>query len=440
MSKSDRMELAQWAISRALKFGADQAAVAISNEREVQVEFRDQKLEKLKESTQNSLSLKIYSEQKYSSHSTNDMRQESLEKFIKEAIVSTGYLTKDEYRSLPDPKYYPKDLNVELDKYDKKYHAIETKDRVKLAAEIEKATMAMSNKIISATASYSDSHAHLVRVNSNGFSGESEGTSYGAGVEVTVKDPNGGRPADWFWGVTRHYDELPEPDVFGKKAVEAALAKIGQAKIESGKYTMVVENRAASRLIYLLISPMTGRALQQKSSFLDGMQGKRIASEKLTLIDDPFIKRGLGSRLFDSEGLAAKRRVLIEKGVLKEFLLDSYYSKKLGLEPNSGSTSNIIFEYGPQHPEEMIKNVENGILVNSFIGGNSNSTTGDFSFGIVGQLIKDGQIVKPVNEMNISGNSKEFWNKLVQMGNDPYIYSSTRVPSLLFDDIHFSGI
>ncbi len=434
------MELAQWAISRAIKFGADQAAVSISNQREVEVEFRDNKPEQLKESTQNSLSLKIYTDQKYSYHSTNDMRKESLEKFIKEAIVSTTYLTKDEYRSLPDPKYYPDNLNIELDIYDKTYQKIDTKTRINLTAEIEKAALAQSDKIISATASYSDAHFHLVRVHSNGFSGENEGTSFGAGVEVTVKDPEGGRPADWYWAVTRYFDELPNAEFLAKNAVEGALAKIGQDKIESGKYNMIVENRAASRLISLLTGPMTARALQQKSSYLEDKQGRQIASEKLTLIDDPFIKRGLGSRLFDSEGLAVKRRVLIEKGVLKEYLLDDYYSKKLGLEPNSGSTSNINFDYGSGTLKEMIKNVEKGILIKNFIGGNSNSTTGDFSFGIVGQFIRDGQIVKPVNEMNISGNSEEFWHKLVKLGNDPYPYSSIHVPSLLFDDIQFSGI
>ena len=440
MNKRDRLELAKWTVDRALHYGADQAAVSISNQRGVEVEYRDKKLEKLKESTQNSLSLKIYTEQKYSYHSTNDMRKESLDKFINEAIISTRYLTKDEFRSLPDPKYYPKNLNFQLDIFDKKFHTIETTERVKLTAEIEKATLAQSDKIISATASYNDSYFYLVRVHSNGFSGFTEGTSFGAGAEVTVKDPNGGRPADWYWAVTRYYDELPDAEILGENAVQRALAKVGQKKIDSGNYTMVVENRAAARLISLLKSPLTARALQQKSSYLEGKKDKQIASEELTLIDDPFIKRGLGSRLFDIEGLAAKHRVIIDKGILKEYLIDDYYGKKLGLEPNAGSTSNIIFAYGNSSMNDMIQTVKKGILINSFIGGNSNSTTGDFSFGIVGQFIEDGKIVKPVNEMNISGNSKEFWFKLVQIGNDPYLFSSTRVPTLLFENVQFSGI
>jgi PmbA protein len=203
---------------------------------------------------------------------------------------------------------------------------------------------------------------------------------------------------------------------------------------------MIVENRAGSRLLRAIQRPMMGRSLQQKNSFLEGMVGKRIASEQLTILDDPFIERGLGSRHFDNEGLAAKRRVMIEKGILRNYYIDNYYGKKLDMEPTTDSPSNVIFEYGSRSPEEMIVDVEKGILVTGFIGGNSNSTTGDFSYGIVGHLIENGKIVKPVNEMNISGNSREFWSRLVEMGNDPYPYSAWRRPSMFFEGVDFSGI
>ena len=138
--------------------------------------------------------------------------------------------------------------------------------------------------------------------------------------------------------------------------------------------------------------------------------------------------------------MAAKKRVLIDKGVLKTFLIDNYYARKLGVEPTGGSTSNVVFDYGTRSLDEMVASMKKGILVTSFIGGNANSTTGDFSVGIVGIYVEDGKIVRPVNEMNIAGNQKDLWNQLVEVGNDPYIYSSTRRPSLYFKDIHFSGI
>ena len=203
---------------------------------------------------------------------------------------------------------------------------------------------------------------------------------------------------------------------------------------------MLVENRASGRLLSVFRWPMTARSIQQKSSFLDGMLDKKIASEKLTVIDDPSLQKGLGSRLFDGEGIAAKKRVMIEKGVLKNYFIDNYYGKKLGWNPTTASPSNVVFEYGSKSFDDLLKEIKKGIIINGFIGGNSNSTTGDFSFGIVGLYVENGQIVKPVNEMNISGNAKEVWNQLVEMGNDPYQYSSNLAPSMLFEGIQFSGI
>jgi PmbA protein len=257
---------------------------------------------------------------------------------------------------------------------------------------------------------------------------------------VTVKDGETGRPEDWYYATTRFRNELPGPAELGRKAADRALRKIGQKKLESGRYLMIVENRSAGRLLGAMYAPMTGSALQQKSSFLEGMLGKKIASEKLTVIDDPFVEKGLASRFFDDEGLAAQRRAVIEKGVLRYYFIDNYYGKKLGMEPTTGGPSNVLLEYGTRPLEEMIAGVKRGILVTGFIGGNSNSTTGDFSFGIVGLLIEDGKTVRPVNEMNISGNMKEFWNQLSEVGSDPYMYSSRRIPSLAFEGVNFSGL
>lgn len=440
MTRKERFDLAHWAAEKALKAGADQAAVGLNFSRQIEIEFRDKQLDKLQEATQNGLFLEVYVQQRYSGQSTNDLKRESLEKFIKDAVESTKYLAKDEFRALPDPKYYPAKSQGQLKTLDASYAGIETSERVQLASAIETAAAAQSNQIISTTAGYSDDHTESVRVHSNGFEGEEESTTFSAGAEVTVKDGESGRPEDWFYATTRFRSELPDPGVLGKTAAERALRKIGQKKLESGKYVMLTENRSGGQLLRSMYAAMTGRALQQKRSFLDGMIGKKVASEKLTVIDDPFLEKGLGSRAFDGEGLAAMRRVVIEKGVLRSYFIDNYYGKKLGMEPTSGTTSNILLEYGSHSLEEMIAGVKKGILVTGFIGGNSNSTTGDFSFGIVGLLIDDGKTVQPVNEMNISGNMKEFWNQLAAVGNDPYVYSSTRVPSLMFEGVNFSGL
>jgi PmbA protein len=440
MNSKERLELANWSMKHALKSGANESVVSIYNSRDIEIEYRDKKIEKLQESTQSGLNLQVYFNHKYSSHSTNDLRKDSLAKFIEEAVAGTKYLTEDKFRSLVDPKYYPKDFAMDLKLCDDSYEKIDSADRIKLASEIEEAAMVVSDQIISSTASYSDSFYEITRIHSNGFVGETKGTSFNAGAEVTAKDTGGGRPEDYCFVTTRFRNEILSPGYLGKEAAQRALRKIGQKKIESGTYQMLVENRASARLLGIFSGAMTARSIQQKSSFLDGMLNKKIASEKLTVIDDPFIVKGLGSRLFDGDGIAAKKRVMIEKGVLKNYFVDNYYGKKLGWEPTTASPANIILEYGSKSFDQLLKEVSRGILVTGFLGGNSNPTTGDFSFGLIGMLVENGEIVKPVNEMNISGNGKEIWNQLVELGNDPYLYSSYRVPSMLFEGIQFSGI
>ncbi|MCU7511825.1 MAG: TldD/PmbA family protein [Ignavibacteria bacterium] len=440
MNNKERLDLAEWAMNYALKTGADESSAVIYNSRDIEIEYRDKKLETMKESTRNSLSLQVYADKRYSGHSTNDLRKDSLEKFIKEAVAGTKYLTRDEFRALPDPKYYPEKTDTDLGLTDPGYDKIEASERKNIASEIERVASAQSDLIISATAGYNDSYYEFARVHSNGFKGEGAGTFFTAGASVTVNDKDGGRPEDWYYATSRFRNELPTPEMLGRNAAERALKKIGQKKIESGIYEMLVENRAGSRLLYMLAEPLSARALQQKSSFLDGMLDKPIASDKLTVIDDPFVRGGFGSRIFDGEGIAAKKKMIIEKGVLRNYYVDNYYGKKIGMEPNSGSTSNILFEYGTKSLEDMIKDQKRAILVNGFIGGNSNSTTGDFSFGIVGFLIENGKIVKPVNEMNVSGNAKDFWKSLAEMGNDPYPYSSMKIPTMAFTGVNFSGL
>jgi PmbA protein len=435
----DKLKLANWASEFTQKQGASQTKVRVSNSRNVEIEVRKSKLEKLKETTQNSLSLYIYLDHKYSGHFTNDLRKESLEKFIKEAVAATKYLSVDEFRELPDPKYYLKDNNLDLNILDKEYEKLDTDKRVEIAKELEQIALNQSDKIISATGGFYDSLSSSAMVLSNGFEGIRESTNFSIGAEVTAKD-NDARPEDWAYVSSRFYKKLPNAQDLGKQAAKRALRKIGQKKIKSDKFQMLVENRAASRLIGMFIGPMSARSLQQKNSFLEGMLGKKIASDKLSIIDEPFIKGGLGSRLYDGDGIASKKRVMIDKGVLKNYYIDNYYGKKLGKEPTSSGTSNLVFDYGKRSLQEMIKSIDRGIFVTGFIGGNSNGTTGDFSFGVSGMLIEKGVLTHPVYEMNITGNAKEFWNRLVEMGNDVYENSSWRRSSMLFDDIYFAGL
>jgi PmbA protein len=435
----DKLELARWASDYALKKGAEQVAVNVSNSRRVEVDVRDKKIETLKETTENNLSLNIYIDHKYSGHSSNDLRKDSIKTLIESAISATKYLSADDFRELPDPIYYPKGSLQNLHLVDENHDILTTERRIKTAKEIEEIAVSQSNKIISAQGSFSDSYRSSAKVLSNGFEGTAAGTFYSMSASVTARD-NDARPEDWAWNGNRFYNKLPSAESIGIDAASRALRKIGQKKIESGKYDMLVENRAMGRLVYMLVGPMSARSLQQKSSFLEGMKDKQIASEKLTIIDDPLLEGGSSSRHFDSDGIAAKKRLMVEKGVLKNYYIDNYYGRKLGMDLTSNGTSNLTFEKSKQGLNDLIKDIDKGILVTSFNGGNSNGTTGDFSFGIGGMLIEKGKLTIPVYEMNITGSAMDFWKKLVAVGNDEFSPSSWRTPSMLFEGINFAGI
>ncbi|RKX17498.1 MAG: TldD/PmbA family protein [Candidatus Zixiibacteriota bacterium] len=440
MNNKERLELAKWVILRAQKRGAKDAAVNVYMSRDIEVEYRTKQIDKLTEATENSLNLSVYADHRYSSHSTNDLDKKALGKFIDEAVLMTKYLSEDKYRALPDPKYYEGKKEIDLHIFDPDYESVTSENRVRLAREMEATALGISEKVVACTSYYNDSYNESTKVHSNGFEGSRRATSFSVGIEVTVCDEKECRPNDFDFRTVRYFNNLPDHELIARKAVERAFSKIGQQKLDSGKYDMIVENRARASLLGALYKPMQARSIQQKRSCFKGKLGQKVASEKLTLIDDPFVEYGLGSKLYDGEGMAAKRRVMIEKGVLKSFYTNCYYGNKLNWEPTTGGSTNLVFEYGSKSLDELLTQMKKGILVTGFIGGNSNSTTGDFSFGIIGKYVEDGKIIKPIYEMNISGNIIELWNKLIEVGNDPYTFSSWRRPSMYFKDVDFSGV
>ena len=442
MDTRECYQLARWAVARARDCGARDAAVDVVDEREIQVEFRDKQLEKLQESSRHALGISVYVNGRFSTQNTNDFRREPLSRFIEDAVALTKYLSEDPFRLLPDPKYYAGREKKDLEARDPGYEALTTPERIDAArrAAESAAAAAASGRLVSVTAGFSDTLSRAVKVHSNGFEGDRERTSFSVYANPTLKDDQGKLVEEYTAGATRRRKDLPDAAKIGAEATERAARRIGQAKIRSEVTDMIVENRVGSQVLGALVGPLSGAALQQKQSYLEGQLGKKIGSELLTLIDDPFIPRGLGSRLFDGEGITSRRMPIVEKGVLKAYYIDSYYGRKLTMEPTTGSPSNLVLEGGAKSRDEIIRGVSRGIFVTGFIGGNSNPTTGDFSMGISGMLIENGRMARPVFEMNISGSLKTLWGSLTEVGNDPYVFSSWRVPTLRFSDVQFSGL
>jgi len=439
MTKDEKYSIAKWAIEYAVKNGAQHARATIYNNNSSQIDVRDEKIDKLQESNRNGMQINLFVDNRYSSISTSRLNSlEELGGFIKDAIAGARYLAEDEYRTLPDPERYYKTGGPDLKILDPNFNSVDPQQKVADAFKMEKEVLGSDDRIISISTSYRDGLNGNVMVASNGFEGDSENSYYSLNASVSVKDSEA-RPQGYWYESSIFYDQLIRTDI-GNKALKRALDRLGQGKIASGKMPMIVENKMAGSMLQPIISALNGYAIQQKQSFLIGMKGMRIGSDLMNIIDDPFIISGRGSTLFDREGMATEKRSVVENGILKTYYIDTYYGKKLEMEATTGSTTNIVLNPGDKDLEGLLASINRGILVTGFNGGNSNGATGDFSYGIEGFLVEKGELVRPVAEMNITGNFKQLWNNLVAVGSDVDTSRSWRLPSIVFDNVDFSGI
>jgi PmbA protein len=432
--------LAQRTIDYALKRGAREAAVSVSRARFIDLKRREGKTETLQASTSRGLSLALYVDGRFSSNATSLLEQPALEDFVDQTLAMTRHLAADPHRYLPDPELYGPAEGVELDLVDPGYDDLTMDGRQERVAAAEEAARQGREGIISVTTEMVTQASEALQIHSNGFRGDHHATSYMLGATVTVRDEDDRRPEDHHWTVARHLGDLPAAEGVGREAAERALGRRGSRKVESGVMPMVVENRAAGRLVSALLEPLSGAALQQHRSCFDGKLGEALGSELLTLTDEPLRPRGLGSRLFDGEGLAARRMPVFEGGRLQSYFIDVYYGRKLGRDPTTGGASNLVLPPGEQDREALLAQVGRGILVTGFLGGNSNAATGDFSFGVRGYRVEGGKLSHAVGEMNITGSLGTLWHGLVAVGDDPYPFSAIRMPTLVFEDVQFSGV
>jgi PmbA protein len=432
-------DVAERALDYALKAGADQAATRLTRARFVEIKQREGQLENLQASTSRALVLSLYVDGRYSSNSTSLFEPRALQTFIEEALAITRKLAVDPHRSLPDPALYGPTPGIDLQLSDPRYDLVDMDARKQQVRQTEATARAAGGTIISVTAEMATQSAEFIQLHSNGFCGTHCATGFYLGASVTARDEGERRPEDYCWVGARHLEDLPPPAEVGAEAGRRALARLGARKASSRRMTLVVENRAAGRLVGSLLGPLSGAALQQRRSCFEGKLGELLGSPALQIVDEPLLVRGLGSRTFDGDGLAARPLRIFTEGRLENYFIDVYYGRKMGLDPTSGSGSNLVFTPGQRTLAEIIAGVDRGVVVNSFLGGNANSATGDFSYGINGQLIEAGRVTDPVSEMNIAGNHLALWRQLVEVGDDPYRYSSWRIPSLVFDDVQFSG-
>lgn len=434
-------DICPWVIETSAKLGAQDCKVRFSKRRFVEVKYRERKPETIKEAFTNWLSMELLVDGKYIAQSTPDLREKALTDFISKAIENARLLEEDPFRTLPDPSYYEGRTEKDLDIVDPNYKSYSPQDRHQMVQSIEDACLKEGGeKVISVTANVYDHFYEEEIMNSKGFTGSVEATECWTSANMTLQDEGDRRPNGYFSAGVRKLDDMLSPEFIGIETARRTKDLIGGKKIKSENLPVIIENRTTSRVLGGFIGAMYGRNVQQNSSFLIDKKGKQIGSRHFSLIDDPLLKKGLRSCLYDGDGFPAKYREMISNGVLNDYYIDWYYSRKLGVDPTTGGPTNLIIPPGEKSTTEIMKELGRGIYITGFIGGNSNSTTGDFSVGIIGHLFENGVPVQPIAEMNIADNHLQFWNKLIATANDPWIYGGWRIPSLVFEDVMVSGI
>ena len=425
-------EMAHYALDYALRKGCQQARVVFSSGEENEVEVRDGKVDKLHHSGGCQLSLGLFVDGSYSSISTNRLEREELERFIDKGIVGTRFLAKDPYRSLPEESMYYRGEMNDFGLYDAGFKSVDVDEKITVA----KATYneIVDERVISAMAGIADSETYSYLIDSNGFEGEKRRTLYMSTAQVSVLSESDERPEDYFYVNAQHWDRLQKEGI-GAEALKRTLSKIGASRIESGVYDIVVDRRVVSQLVNPVIMALRGESLHMQSSFLLDKKGEKIGSDKLTIVDNPRQYDKAGARLFDNEGIAVVGMPIIENGVLRNYYISNYMSKKMDVPMTQANPTILDFALGDTDTAGLIRNLGRGIYVIGFNGGNCNGTTGDFSFGIEGFWVENGVIVKPVSEMLITGDMLTLWSNLVDTSNDPLDYSAWKQPSLLFSAV-----
>jgi len=438
VTDSSLLDRASDIVALATELGADGAWAGANRSRSVAYTYRDGKLEEVKDSTSRGVSLRLYVDGRFSVHGTTDLRPDELRSFVREAIELTRALEPDPYRALPDPKLFEGRSTADLELVDAHTSAIDREQRLAWCESMD-ARVVGKPQVISTTSTAGNAEYESAAASSNGFAGTYASTSVWLTTGVTLKDSDERRPAEWMGASARHLSELPSATAIADEALERARALLGSRKGPTRRTTMLVDPRIAASLIHRLCGPAYGSSVQQGRSFWKGRLGERVVSEKLSLIDDPLIRRGHASRPFDGEGIAARRMPIISEGRFENLYLDTYYAKKLEMQPTTGGSSNLVVELGSRNRDEIMRSIDSGIYVTAWLGGNMDATSGDFSLGARGHVIEAGRPGAPIGEMNISGNILELFRRLEEVGNDPWPYASTLAPSLAFGDVQFSG-
>jgi PmbA protein len=372
-----------------------------------------------------------------------------MEQMIRAALELAKITSDDPHAGLPDPGDLGK-IGGDLRLYDDTIAQMETEWKIEQARHAEDVALHFDPRIQNSEGGSFDSYLGVrAFANSRGFVGSYRSSSCGLSVSPVAKQ-NGSMERDYWHSASRVAARLESAEHVGRLAAERALRRLNPRKIATQKTAVIFEPRTARSLLGDLFDAVNGSAIYRHASFLVGKLGEKIASENLTLVDDATIPGLFGSSPFDDEGVTARRTVVIERGVLRSYLLNTYAARKLGLRTTGNAArgitgnagvgpGNFFIEAGSSAPEQIIAGLRQGLYVTELIGANMNTVTGDYSSGAAGLWIENGELAYPVSEITIAGNFKQMLLDVQQIGSDLDFRGSIAAPTILIGEMTISG-
>ncbi|HZO12887.1 MAG TPA: metallopeptidase TldD-related protein [Polyangiaceae bacterium] len=444
-------ELARRVVDRALAAGIDVAEAIAASGSELSTKVRLGEPELVEEAGSRGIGLRVIKEKRVAHTSTSDLTERGLDRFIADALELVDVSQEDPFAGPADPELIAKEVKIPDDLYDPSVGQITAEEALDWAVRGEKAAQAEDARISNSDGStFSRAAGVFVLVLSGGFHA-GYATSYASLVVTPVAEDEGNKKRrGFYWTARRHLADLESAEAVGAEAARRTVRKLGARKVPSCEAPVVFDPDAARSILGMLAGCVMGSSIWRKQSYLADRVGTRVASDLVTIVDDPFLPRAPGSRPFDGEGLLSRRNLVVERGMLKTYLCDSYSARKLDMASTASasrgggggvgpSTTNFVLQPTDEKAEEILKSTKRGLYVTEMMGFGFNPVTGDFSRGASGFWIEDGKFAHPVSEVTISLNVDELWQRIDAIGDDLDMRTATASPTIRVSSMIIAG-
>jgi PmbA protein len=447
---TDLKSVAQDIVRRAMNGGASAAECVVREGDEFSTLVRLGQVETLKESGSKSIGVRVFYGQRAASTYSSDFSREGLDRMLKSALELARITSEDPYAGIPEPSQLGS-ISGNLDLYSADVYSLPGEERINYARRCEKAALDYDPRIKNSEGgSFDAATGHKILANSHGFIGEYR-RSYCSVAAVPIAQADGGAmQRDYWFSVARSLSRLESPEEIGKIAAQRTVRRLGARKVKTAHVPVVFDPLVATSILGHIFEGVNGDSVYRGASFLAGKLGQKIAADHVTVIDDGTMPGGFGTSPFDGEGVATRRTVVIENGVLKSYLLNTYTAKKLGLQTTANASrglagtpgigpGNYFLQSGGKTPQQIISGIKDGLYVTEFLGQGVNLVTGDYSRGASGLWISGGEFAYPVEEITVAGNLKEMFLNISEIANDLEFRGPVASPTLRIDGLTIAG-